>query len=172
MSARCTEGQVSQELAGLAELDLDALRRRWRRLTGRPAPDHITKQLLIRLVAYRIQADVFGDLDNQSTKLLRRIAEQQAKGKAGTGVPTLESLNVSSRGAKSLAPGTVIGREYGGTMHHVMVLADGFAWNGTTYRSLSEVAFAITGTRWNGPRFFGLKTGGKARTADRVGDTP
>lgn len=172
MSARCTEGQVSQELAGLAELDLDALRRRWRRLTGRPAPDHITKQLLIRLVAYRIQADVFGDLDNQSIKLLRRIAEQRAKGKAGTGVPTLESLNVSSRGAKSLAPGTVIGREYGGTMHHVMVLAEGFAWNGVTYRSLSEVAFAITGTRWNGPRFFGIKTGGKARTSDRVADTP
>lgn len=172
MSARLTEREVSQELADLAELDLKALRRRWRRLTGRPAPDHITKQLLIRLVAYRIQADVFGDLDNQSIKLLRRIVEQQAKGKAGTGVPTLESLNVSSRGAKSLAPGTVIGREYGGTMHHVMVLADGFAWNGTTYRSLSEVAFAITGTRWNGPRFFGLKTGGKARTADRAGDTP
>ncbi len=172
MSARCTEGQVSQELAGLAELNLDALRRRWRRLTGRPAPDHITKQLLIRLVAYRIQADVFGDLDNQSIKLLRRITEQRATGKAGTGVPTLESLNVSSRGAKSLAPGTVISREYGGTMHRVMVLAEGFAWNGVTYRSLSEVAFAITGTRWNGPRFFGIKTRGKARTADRVADTP
>lgn len=55
MSARCTEGEVSQELAGLAEFNLDALRRRWRRLTGRPAPEHITKQLLIRLVAYRIQ---------------------------------------------------------------------------------------------------------------------
>ena len=165
MSTRCTEGEVSQELAGLAEFNLDALRRRWRRLTGRPAPEHITKQLLIRLVAYRIQADVFGDLDNQSIKLLRRIAEQRAKGKVGTGVPTLDRLNVSSRGAKSLAPGTVIGREHGGTMHHVMVLADGFAWNGATYRSLSEVAFAITGTRWNGPRFFGLRTSGKAGVA-------
>ena len=171
MCARLTEREVSQELAGLAELDLKALRRRWRRLSGRPAPEHMTKQLLIRMIAYRIQADVFGDLDGQSIKLLRRIAEQRAKGKTGTGVPTLESLNVSSRGAKSLAPGTVIGREHGGTMHHVMVLADGFAWNGTTYRSLSEVAFAITGTRWNGPRFFGLKTGGKARAADREGDT-
>jgi hypothetical protein len=172
MCARLTEREVSQELAGLAELDLKALRRRWRLLSGRPAPEHMTKQLLIRMIAYRIQADVFGDLDGQSIKLLRRIAEQRAKGKTGTGVPTLESLNVSSRGAKSLAPGTVIGREHGGTMHHVMVLADGFAWNGTTYRSLSEVAFAITGTRWNGPRFFGLKSGGKARTADRMGDTP
>ncbi|HMN98060.1 MAG TPA: DUF2924 domain-containing protein [Miltoncostaeaceae bacterium] len=166
------EDEVSQGLAGLAELDLSTLRRRWRRLTGRPAPENITKQLLIRMIAYRIQADAFGDLDGQSIKLLRQIAEQRAKGKAGTGVPTLESLNVSSRGAKSLAPGTVIGREHGGTMHHVMVLAEGFAWNGITYRSLSEVAFAITGTRWNGPRFFGVKTGGKARAADRKGETP
>lgn len=164
--------EIVRELAGLAELDLEALRRRWRRLIGRPAPEHITKQLLIRMIAYRIQADAFGDLDGQSIKLLRQIAEQRAKGKAGTGVPTLESLNVSSRGAKSLAPGTVIGREHGGTMHHVMVLAEGFAWNGIAYRSLSEVAFAITGTRWNGPRFFGVKTGGKARAADRQGETP
>lgn len=161
MSGSCIEGEVSQELAGLAELDLEALRRRWRRLTGRPAPEHITKQLLIRMIAYRIQADAFGDLDRQSVKLLRQIAEQRAKGKAGTGVPTLESLNVSSRGTTSLAPGTVIGREHAGNMHHVTVLVDGFAWNGATYRSLSEVAFAITGTRWNGPRFFGLRTGDK-----------
>lgn len=153
--------EIARELAGLAELDLDALQRRWRRLTGRPAPEHISKQLLIRMIGYRIQANAFGDLDGQSIKLLRRIAEQKAKGKAGTGVPTLESLNVSSRGAKSLAPGTVISREHGGTMHHVMVLTDGFTWNGTTYRSLSEVAFAVTGTRWNGPRFFGLRTRGK-----------
>lgn len=172
MTGSRIEDQVSQEMAGLAELDLEALRRRWRRLTGRPTPEHLSKQLLIRLIAYRIQADVFGDLDGRSIKLLRRIAEQQAKDKTGTGVPTLESLNVSSRGAHSLAPGTVIGREHNGTMHHVMVLAEGFAWNGVTYRSLSEVAFAITGTRWNGPRFFGLKTVFKARAADREGDTP
>lgn len=161
MSSSRIDEEIARELAGLAELDLNGLRRRWRRLTGRPAPEHISKQLLIRMIAYRIQADAFGDLDGQSIKLLRQIAEQRAKGKAGSGVPTLESLNVSSRGAKSLAPGTVIGREHGGTMHHVMVLADGFAWNGVTYRSLSEVAFAITGTRWNGPRFFGLRTGDK-----------
>lgn len=166
MSGSRMEDEVSQGLVGLAELDLDALRRRWRRLTNRPAPEHITKQLLIRMISYRIQADAFGDLDGQSIKLLRRIAEQKAEGKAGIGLPTLESLKVSSRGAKSLAPGTVIGREHGGAMHHVMVLAEGFAWNGVKYRSLSEVAFAITGTRWNGPRFFGLRTSGKAGAAD------
>ena len=54
-------------------------------------------------------------------------------------------------------PGTVLGREWNGRMQRVAVRADGFAWNGKTYPSLSQVAFAITGTRWNGPRFFGLR---------------
>jgi Protein of unknown function (DUF2924) len=51
----------------------------------------------------------------------------------------------------------VLGREWNGQMHRVAALADGFAWNGNTYSSLSQIAFAITGTRWNGPRFFGLR---------------
>jgi hypothetical protein len=162
MSVRRTENEVSHELAGLAALDLDTLQRRWRRLTGRPAPEHLPRHLLVRLIAYRIQADTFGDLDGKSIKLLRELTQQRAKGKGGAGsVPTLESLNLSSRGARPLAPGSVIGREHGGTMHHVVVLTDGFAWSGTTYRSLSEVAYAITGTRWNGPRFFGLKSSRK-----------
>src|SRR6202008_3431059 len=61
------------------------------------------------------------------------------------------------RGIAEVRPGTVLGREWNGRMQRVSVLADGFAWNGNTYRSLSQVAFAITGTRWNGPRFFGLR---------------
>lgn len=158
MSVRHMKSEVGRVMADLAALDLDALRRRWRRLNGRPAPEHLPRHLLIRLVAYRIQAEAFGDLDSKSVKLLQKLAQQQVKRRGVGGVPTLESLNLSSRGARSLAPGTVIGREHGGTMHHVVVLADGFAWNGTTYRSLSEVAYAITGTRWNGPRFFGLKS--------------
>ncbi len=62
-----------------------------------------------------------------------------------------------SRRTVSLRPGTVFGREWNGRMHRVAVLADGFAWNGKTYPSLSKVAFEITGTRWNGPKFFGLR---------------
>lgn len=138
MSVRRTESEVSQELAGLAALDHDSLRRRWRRLTSRPAPEYLPRHLLVRLIACRIQADAFGDLDGQNIKLLRELAK---KGANGGGVPTLESLNLSSGGLRSLAPGTVIGREHGGTMHHVIVLANGFAWNGTTYRSLSELAY-------------------------------
>jgi hypothetical protein len=170
MSVRHTKSEVNRELADLAALDLGALRRRWRRLSDRPAPKHLPRHLLFRLVAYRIQAETFGDLDSRSIKLLRELAQQRAKrGDSPPGVPTLESLNLSSRGARPLAPGTVLGREYGGTMQHVMVLTDGFAWNGATYRSLSEVAYAITGTRWNGPRFFGLKINRKAPRGGRTG---
>lgn len=157
MSLRRSQDEVSQDLAGLANLDLEVLRRRWQKLTGRPAPGHLPRHLLIRLVAYRIQANAFGDLDGPSLKLLREIAKSRADLGTGMGVPTLESLDLSGRRTGQLASGTVIGREHGGTMHHVMILADGFAWNGKTFRSLSEVAFAITGTKWNGPRFFGLQ---------------
>ena len=62
-----------------------------------------------------------------------------------------------NRRTVNLRPGTVLGREWNGQMHRVAVLAGGFAWNGRTYPSLSKVAFAITGTRWNGPKFFGLR---------------
>jgi hypothetical protein len=172
MSARRAKSEVSQELANLAALDLDVLRRRCRGLTGRPAPEQLPRHLLIRLIAYRIQADSFGDLDGQSIKLLRELGKQRDNREARSGVPTLESLHLSSRGARSLAPGTVIGREHGGTMHHVLVLSDGFAWNGTTYRSLSEVAYPITGTRWNGPRFFGLKRSPKTRSSSSTGGAP
>lgn len=170
MSVRHTKSEVSQELTDLAHLDLDDLRRRWRRLNSRPVPEHFPRHLLVRLIAYRIQAETFGDLDSRSTKLLRELAQKRARRRgAAPGVPTLESLNLSSRGARSLAPGTVIGREHGGIVHQVMVLTDGFAWNGTTYRSLSEVAYAITGTRWNGPRFFGLKSNGKLPVGNSTG---
>ena len=168
MSIRRSQTEVSQDLAGLLNLDFDALRRRWRKLTGRTAPEHLPRHLIVRLVAYRIQANVFGDLDRANIKLLREIAKNRVHKRTGTGVPTLESLEISARRTGHLAPGTVIGREHNATMHHVMVLAEGFAWNGKTYRSLSEVAFAITGTKWNGPRFFGLQ---ERRRASASGST-
>ena len=62
-----------------------------------------------------------------------------------------------SRQTTELRPGTILGREWNGQMQQVAVLADGFAWNGNTYPSLSKAAFAITVTRWNGPKFFGLR---------------
>jgi hypothetical protein len=115
---------------------------------GGKAPTHLSRHLLFRLLAYRLQAEHLGDLDPGSKRLLDRSdSPEDASRRAGNAV----------RATKSLRPGTVLGREWNGEMHRVAVLAEGFAWNGTTYPSLSKVAFAITGTRWNGPRFFGLR---------------
>ena len=70
-----------------------------------------------------------------------------------------------------LTPGTVLMREWNDQPQRVMVMADGFSWNGKSYGSLSEVAFAITGTRWNGPQFFGLRDK-KGQAAGSVGAIP
>ena len=139
---------VESEIAHLRGLDLQGLRARWRSLTGRTAPAHLPKILLLRVLAYRVQAAAFGDLDKATARLLDRIAEEARAGKRAE-VPVPDRVG--------LRPGTLLVREWEGTTQRVMVMAEGFAWNGTTYASLSQVARAITGTRWNGPRFFGLR---------------
>jgi hypothetical protein len=139
---------VNVEIARLRDLDIQGLRSLWESRYGGKAAAHLPRHLLFRLLAYRLQAEHLGDLDVDSKRLLDRSdSPEDASRRAADAV----------RATKSLRPGTVLGREWNGEMHRVAVLADGFAWNGTTYPSLSKVAFAITGTRWNGPRFFGLR---------------
>ena len=136
------------EIARLRDLDVGALRSRWHAVFGRRAPPHLPRHLLFRVLAYRLQADHLGDLDGESQRLLDRSESPE---KAGQRAVDLD------RRTRDLKPGTVLGREWKGQMQRVAVLADGFAWNGKTYPSLSKVAFVITGTHWNGPRFFGLR---------------
>jgi len=136
------------EIARLRDLDVGALRSRWHAVFGRRAPPHLPRHLLFRVLAYRLQADHWGDLDGESQRLLDRSESPE---KAGQRAVDLD------RRTRDLKPGTVLGREWKGQMQRVAVLADGFAWNGKTYPSLSKVAFVITGTHWNGPRFFGLR---------------
>jgi hypothetical protein len=104
-----------------------------------------------RMIAYRLQAECLGDLDRDTQRFLDRVA-------AGT-----NKLPASQHRRHALQPGTTLVREWDGKSQRVMILDEGFAWNGTTYRSLTEVAFAITGTRWSGPRFFGLRPLGEKR---------
>jgi hypothetical protein len=139
---------VGSEIAHLRGLDLPGLRARWRGLTGRVAPGHLPKALLLRVLAYRLQAAAFGDLDKATTRLLDRIADEARLGKP-VDIPVPDRVG--------LRAGTILVREWEGTSYRVMVMSEGFAWNGSTYASLSKVARAITGTRWNGPRFFGLR---------------
>ena len=136
------------EIARLRDLDVGALRSRWHAVFGRRAPPHLPRHLLFRVLAYRLQADHLGDLYGESQRLLDRSESPE---KAGQRAVDLD------RRTRDLKPGTVLGREWKGQMQRVAVLADGFAWNGKTYPSLSKVAFVITGTHWNGPRFFGLR---------------
>jgi Protein of unknown function (DUF2924) len=136
------------EIARLRDLDVGELRSRWHNVFGRRPHPHLPRHLLFRVLAYRLQADVLGDLDGESQRLLDRSVSPEDAGHRAVAL---------ARRTADLRPGTMLAREWHGQMQRVAVLADGFAWNGTTYRSLSKVAFAITGTRWNGPKFFGLR---------------
>jgi hypothetical protein len=146
-----SERPIEIEIAHLRDLDLRGLRARWQSIFGRQAPNHLTRHLLLAVIAYRLQADRFGDLDHATRQVLDRTVGKEA-GPAMTA--RLASLDQKRT---ELTPGTVLVREWDRQSQRVMVLADGFAWNGQTYDSLSKVAFAITGTKWNGPRFFGLR---------------
>jgi hypothetical protein len=144
-----TKRSIENEIAHLRGLDLGGLRARWQSVFQRQAPAHLTRHLLFAVIAYRLQADRFGDLDHQTKQVLDRTIAKEAG-------PTMSSLLTSfDQKRTELTPGTVLVREWDRQSQRVM--ANGFAWNGQTYDSLSKVAFAITGTKWNGPRFFGLR---------------
>jgi hypothetical protein len=142
--------ELEDEVARLRNLDLPTLRARWRSVFRRKAPEPLPRHLLFRILAYRLQAERLGDLDQETVRRLDRIAS----GNGGNGHRSV--VGKQSRFDR-LQPGSTLVREWDGARQRVEVLDRGFAWNGQTYRSLSAVAFAITGTRWSGPRFFGLR---------------
>jgi hypothetical protein len=137
INAAAIEAEVDQ----VRSLGVDALRAQWRMLFGAVPPKGLSKDLIGRMVAYRIQEQAFGGLDRETVKLLDRLARGEKP----------NELN------RRLKTGTVLVREYNGERHTVTVVPDGFLWRDTTYSSLSIIAQAITGTKWNGPRFFGLR---------------
>jgi hypothetical protein len=136
------------EITRLRGLDVGELRSRWHSVFRRRAPPHLPRHLLFRIVAYRLQTDALGDLDPETRRLLDRASTPAEVEKL--------AIDLNHRRTE-LRPGTMLVREWNGGLHQVMVLANGFAWSDKTFESLSKVAFAITGTRWNGPRFFGLR---------------
>jgi hypothetical protein len=139
---------IEAEIAHLRSLATDALRRHWQVVFGRTPPADLSKNLLRRMIAWRLQERAFGGLDRESLRFLDRLARQ------------------GSPPRRQFKPGTVLVRDYQGQRHTVTVVPDGFEWQGTTYRSLSAIARAITGTVWSGPRFFAL-TRDKATPARR-----
>src|SRR5439155_12339868 len=146
-----TETSVEDEIAHLRGLDLKGLRARWQSVLQRPAPGHLPRHLLFAIIAYRIQTDRFGDLDYETRQLLDRTGAKESGTAMSARLISLDQKRTE------LTPGTVLVREWNRRSQRVMVISDGFAWNGRTYDSLSKVAFAITATNWNGPRFFRLR---------------
>jgi hypothetical protein len=135
-----------EALSRLPTLDIGELRRQWRSLYKAEAPRHLSRELLVRAIAYRMQELAGGGLRPEPQRQLLRIAKDFKE----TGAATI-------RGRPELKPGTRLMREWQGRSYDVLVLDDGFSWQGTRYRSLSAIARKITGTAWSGPLFFGLK---------------
>ncbi len=129
---------VDAELASIAAMNVDDLRALWRKRRACDPPPALTKDLMARVLAWSVQAEAFGE-PARVRKILASI---------GSG-----SMPLSGRRVK---PGSVIMREYEGTVHEVTVMPNGFLWQGKAWPSLSAIAFEITGTKWNGPRFFGV----------------
>ena len=136
---------IEAEVDHIRSLGIDALRKRWRQMFEKVPPEGLTKDIMARMVAYRIQEEAFGGLDRATVKLLDRLARGEKP---------------SDRNRR-LKAGTVLVREHKGERHTVTVVPDGFVWQDATYSSLSTIARAITGTAWNGPRFFGLRVPGE-----------
>ena len=110
------------------------------------ATSRISRDLLIRAIAWRLQEEVCGGLSNSARRQLARHAQE---------LRSSGSISVSS--SADLKPGTKLIREWQGRVHEVVIVEDGYVWSGKRYRSLSQIARIITGTRWSGPRFFGTR---------------
>jgi hypothetical protein len=155
-----TKTSIEDEIAHLRGLELSGLRARWLSVFQKPAPAHLARHLLLAVIAYRLQEDRFGELDHATRQVLDRTVAKE------TGPAMSVRLARFDQKRTEPNPGTVLVREWNRRSQRVMVMADGFAWNGQTYDSLSKVAFAITGTKWNGPRFFGLRDKGDRSTVE------
>jgi len=133
------------EIARLSQLDTDELQNRWTAICGKAPSHEIRRSLLTRAIAYRLQERAYGGLKPSTRRLLASAVEDKPKG---------SSKRPQTRMAQS---GTILVRQWRGTAHRVTMLDDGVSF-GKRYGSLSEVAREITGSRWSGPRFFGLRS--------------
>jgi hypothetical protein len=145
--AKSADPAVEAELDRLTIMPIAQLRVRYRELFRADPPQAFGPDLLRRSVAHRIQEKAYGGLSRSTQRLLDQA---------------MKAFSVKPNGKivlpRRIKPGSVLVREWKGRSHRVMVLAEGFAYDGKTFGNLSEIAGLITGTRWNGPRFFGLRS--------------
>ena len=161
--AKSADPAVEAELDRLAVMPIAQLRVRYRGLFRAEPPKALGPDLLRRSIAHRIQERAYGGLSRTTQRLLDQMMKAFSAKPSG-------KLVLPRR----IKPGSVLVREWKARSHRVMVLTDGFAYDGNTYGNLSEIAGLITGTRWNGPRLFGLRSeteeSGKSTNAGRAGD--
>ncbi len=136
--------ELDRKLGELPAMSPAQLRALWRECWRRPAPA-IGPELLRRGIAWKLQSRIYGELPGSVSRTIEQSAKRLRKGEA------LETRAVS------LKPGSRLVREWRGKTHHVLILDDGFEHEGRRYTSLTQIALAITGVHWSGPRFFGLK---------------
>jgi len=148
---------IEAEIDRIRSLGVDELRGLCRATFRASPPPGFTKDLIARFLCWHIQEQVFGGLDSKTAKHLANLA----RGDRSQGDRP-----------RRLKPGTVLVREYQGARHTVTVAANGFVWREATYASLSTIARAITGTNWNGPRFFGLRIDKETKVSPDPGDAP
>lgn len=150
-----TDPAVEAELDRLPTMPIVELRRRYRELFRTEPPKAFGPDLLRRSIAHAIQEKAYGGLPPSTKHLLDQLVKSaSAKPNGRMELP------------RRIKPGSELVRTWKGKTYRVVVMADGFAYNSKTFASLSEIATAITGTRWNGPRFFGLRSSSDREAAD------
>jgi hypothetical protein len=150
--------ELSERLKSLSGLDKPALCKLWSELFKERVPVGVRRELLVRILAYRLQEQAFGGLSPRTHRRLRQIAAHIESGKAN---PTAEPQRIKA--------GTRLFREWQGKRHIVTANQTGYEYQGARYGSLSEIARDITGTRWSGPLFFGLKANNSKRNGAQNG---
>jgi hypothetical protein len=143
---------LEEELAVLATMSPAQLRDKWQRVYREPPPP-FTPDLLARGVAYRLQERVYGKLLASTRRELERLQRQYER-----------DGEVLTEACATTKPGTMLVREWKREQHHVLILEDGYLYRNRRHASLTQIAVEITGVRWSGPRFFGLRRGGSAKS--------
>jgi hypothetical protein len=146
--------KLASQLDRLRELTSEELREQWQIIFGADPPPKLRFSLMIQGIAYRLQEKALGGLKPATLRLLERIADDTAARQQLS--PTPKTIHVSA--------GTVLIREWHGTKHQVTVAKDGFLYRAKRFHSLSQIARTITGSRWSGPLFFGLKSSRKEQS--------
>lgn len=144
---------LDNEIASLPSLTRSQLQAKWRSRLKKEPPAHLEKPLLVPMLAYKLQEQTYGGLKPAIKRRMRELARSFDRNPKKAGKMLFH--------AATIKPGTRLLREWNGETHQVTVHEQGFEYKGEIYRSLSEVARLITGTRWSGPLFFGLKPGGR-----------